>query len=205
MKLLPEGFKALLAPAAMLPASLLRPDALPMVPAEFAPMPGVPAAKDSWIEVVATSPARIVVIIVLRIVISLFAGPESKSLLSRHCAIACGLQNDVATTTLSRGLKSFLDSQAWFLAASKPGHPRGVRRDVDVPEKSFSRASPAATPFIGYTSKTEPCLLQCAGVSPEPSRNILLQYTHIERYAVEFAGATRAALKRPTKTHPQTF
>ena len=42
MKLLPE--KALLAPAAMLPASLLMPDALPMVPKEFESMPGVPAA-----------------------------------------------------------------------------------------------------------------------------------------------------------------
>jgi hypothetical protein len=44
MKELPEGFKALFAPAAMLPASLLRPDELPMVPAEFTPMPGVLAA-----------------------------------------------------------------------------------------------------------------------------------------------------------------
>jgi hypothetical protein len=44
MKLLPEGFAALLAPAAMLPAALPRPDA-PMVPAELAPMLGVPAGK----------------------------------------------------------------------------------------------------------------------------------------------------------------
>ena len=73
MKLLPEGFRALLAPAAMLPAALPRPDALPMVPAKLAPMPGVRAAKDGWIEVVATSPATIVVIMVLRIAISLFA------------------------------------------------------------------------------------------------------------------------------------
>ena len=72
MKLLPEGFRALLAPAAILPAALPRLDALPMVPAELAPMPGVRAAKDSWIEVVATSPATIVVIMVLRIAISLF-------------------------------------------------------------------------------------------------------------------------------------
>ena len=36
-------------------------------------MPGVRAAKDGWIEVVATSPATIVVIMVLRIAISLFA------------------------------------------------------------------------------------------------------------------------------------
>ena len=73
MKLLPEGFRALLAPAAILPAALPRLDALPMVPAELAPMPGVRAAKDGWIEVVATSPATIVVIMVLRIAISLFA------------------------------------------------------------------------------------------------------------------------------------
>jgi len=33
MKLLPEGFRALLAPAVMLPAALPRPDAPPMVPA----------------------------------------------------------------------------------------------------------------------------------------------------------------------------
>ena len=46
MKLLPEGFRVLLAPAAMLPAALPRPDAPPMVPAELAPMLGVPAAKD---------------------------------------------------------------------------------------------------------------------------------------------------------------
>ena len=54
------------------PAVLPRPDALPMVPAELAPTPGVRAAKDGWIEVVATSPAKIVVIMVLRIAISLF-------------------------------------------------------------------------------------------------------------------------------------
>jgi hypothetical protein len=30
---------------------------------------------------------------------------------------------------------------------------------------------------------------------------LLLQYTHNELYPVEFAGATRAASKRPTKTH----
>jgi hypothetical protein len=51
MKLLPEGFRALLAPAAMLPAALPRLDAPPMVPAELAPMPGLRAAKDGWIEV----------------------------------------------------------------------------------------------------------------------------------------------------------
>lgn len=44
MKLLPEGFDQLLAPAAILPASLLRPDATTLVPAELVPMPGIPAA-----------------------------------------------------------------------------------------------------------------------------------------------------------------
>jgi hypothetical protein len=44
MKLLPEGFQALLAPAAMLPAELPRPDTLPMVSAMF--VLGVPAGKD---------------------------------------------------------------------------------------------------------------------------------------------------------------
>jgi hypothetical protein len=44
MKLLPEGFQVLLAPAAMLPAELPRPDALPMVSAIF--VLGVPAGKD---------------------------------------------------------------------------------------------------------------------------------------------------------------
>ena len=56
MKLLPEGFKALLAPAVMLPAALPRPDALPMVPAELAPMLGVPAGKygiDAFIPAIA--------------------------------------------------------------------------------------------------------------------------------------------------------
>jgi hypothetical protein len=43
MKLLPEGFQALLAPAAMLPAALPRPDWLPMVSAMF--VLGVPAGK----------------------------------------------------------------------------------------------------------------------------------------------------------------
>jgi hypothetical protein len=57
----------------MLPAALPRPDALAMVPAELAPMSGLRAAKDSWIEVVATSPATIAMIMVLRIAISLFA------------------------------------------------------------------------------------------------------------------------------------
>ena len=45
MKLLPEGFQALLAPAAMLPAALPRPDTLPMVSVMFVPTLGVPGGK----------------------------------------------------------------------------------------------------------------------------------------------------------------
>lgn len=45
MKLLPEGFQALLAPAAMLPAALPRPVSAPMVSGKFVLMLGVLAGK----------------------------------------------------------------------------------------------------------------------------------------------------------------
>jgi hypothetical protein len=70
MKVLPEGLNALLAPAAMLPASLLRPDVLPVVPTRFEPLSGAWAAKDSWTEVAAINPAKIIVMMDFRIVIS---------------------------------------------------------------------------------------------------------------------------------------
>src|SRR5580704_3051550 len=97
IKVLPEGFNALLAPAAMLPAWLPRPPfpapvvvlvAVELLLGTPTPAPRTPAAWDIGIEVAATIPATSVVMINFRIVISRFACTGSTSAPASRSAIA---------------------------------------------------------------------------------------------------------------------